>query len=124
MIVFLGFLTLFLLFLNVFLFFGKTINEYIFKGKSKLFKSFVQKSRNWHMYFAALLIIVAMIHGYIALGGRLIFHSGYVLFLSIVLAGIGGISFKLLKNKKILQTHKAFAVVSIVLLIWHIISVI
>jgi hypothetical protein len=112
------------LFLTVFLFLGKKINEYLFKDKSKLFKSFVQISRNWHIYSAAMLIIVAVIHGYLALGGKIYFHSGYVLFISIFFAGIGGISFKILKNKNILQMHKIFAGIIILLLIWHILSVI
>ncbi|MEI7942078.1 MAG: hypothetical protein WCH76_02790 [Candidatus Riflemargulisbacteria bacterium] len=124
MIVFLGFLNVALLFLTVFLFLGKKINEYLFKGKSKLFKSFVQISHHWHIYTAIMLILTALLHGYLALDGQIYFHSGYVLFLSIIFAIIGGISFKILKNKNILQIHKLFAVIITLLLIWHILSVI
>lgn len=124
MVVFLGFVNVALLFLTIFLFLSKKINKYLFKGKSKLFQTFIQMSHKWHIYSATLLIIVSLIHGYLALGGRIIFHSGYVLFISILFASIGGMSFKILKNKNILRMHKLFTVIITLLLIWHILSVI
>ena len=124
MVVILGFINVALLFLTIFLFLSKRINKYLFKNRSKLFQNFIKMSRNWHIYSAITLILMSLLHGYLALGGKIIFHSGYVLFISIIVASISGISFKILKNKNILQMHKTLTIIIILLLSWHILSVI
>ena len=121
--IFLGWLCVVLLFLTVFLFLIKKLNKHLFKGKSKSLQNFIKLSRNWHIYTATMLIIVGMVHGYVALNRVFTFNSGHVLFLSIMIVALLGVFFHNVKNKKILLFHKLLALLVVFFLIWHILSV-
>lgn len=123
MVKILGWINVFILMLTSFVYSGRTIDKLIFQGKNQTFKNFIKLSSNWHSYLAVLLITISALHGYLALGGMLYFHTGYLLSFTIILTGIIGILFKLQKKKQLFKLHKILAVLIIIFLIWHIISV-
>lgn len=61
-----------------------------------------------HKPLGLLIIIVAPIHGYLALGG-LRLHTGSLVFAFVLLTGMLGLSFYLTKKKILFKWHKVFA---------------
>lgn len=127
MTIFLGWMNVLLIFLLVFVYIGRMLDKYVFSGRPIKFygstlKKLIKISSQWHIYLAILLIISAGLHGYLALGGYLYPHSGYFLFLAILLSGINGILFKKFKKKNLFLAHKLSAIFAIILLVWHISS--
>lgn len=119
----LGWINVFILFLTSFAYSGKKIDKFIFRGENKTIKTLIKISRGWHVYLAILLITISVLHGYLALGGMIYFHTGYLLLLTITLTGTIGILFKLLKKKQLFKLHKISALILVVFIILHIISV-
>jgi hypothetical protein len=74
------------------------------------------------MYFGFILLITAIVHGYLALG-VVRFHSGYILWLWVLIQVTLGIFVKKKKNPKVFKIHRLIGIGSLVFLIIHLIQV-
>ena len=123
LVVYLGWLNVALLLSTVSSFLSAKLNKHIVKNKSKFLLRIIKVSHKIHRVSGLLFIIFAIIHGYLAFNGFIFFHSGYILFLAILLTACFGIIFAIKKNATFLKAHKLSAMLVVILLFWHIISV-
>ena len=70
------------------------------------------------MYFGFILLITAFTHGYMALG-TIRLHSGYILWLWVLIQVIIGIYGKKMKKPKIFNIHRLIGIISLVFLVIH-----
>lgn len=94
------------------------LNKRYIKTKNKNFLGLVKFLRPLHKPLGGLLVLSAMVHGYLALGS-LQFHTGIALFIVVLITASLGGAFVLLKKKGILTTHKMFAGLVFVMIIIH-----
>lgn len=97
---------------------GTKVNKLFFEGKNESLRTGIRWIRTVHKPAAVLLVVVAIVHGYLAVG-RLILHTGTVLYVSLLLTAVTGIGFWRRKKKVIFQGHKFFALVSTLLFLLH-----
>lgn len=97
---------------------GTKLNKWFFSGKNAALRSFVRIIRKIHKPSAVLLVIVAFVHGYMAVGG-LMLHTGTVLYVSLLFTAITGIGFWRQKKKVIFKGHKFFALITSLLFLLH-----
>jgi hypothetical protein len=122
MVRFLAFVNVSLLVLLLSPYFLRRINKHIFKNKNKILKKYIPIFSKYHMYFGFILLITAFVHGYMALGA-VRFHSGYILWLWVLIQVTLGIFTKKKKNPKIFKIHRLIGIGSLVFLIIHLIQV-
>lgn len=94
------------------------INKYIIKTGSTNFRKFVKILRKLHKPFAVILVLIAPIHGLLALG-RISLHTGSLLYLVIFIAALLGGSFYKLKKKSLFTWHKRVAFLVIIFMLLH-----
>lgn len=95
-----------------------------FKKYGKQFpilKKLLKIAKKYHQYLGFLFIIVAPIHGYLALG-RIALHTGTILYLSILVMFIIYLLGKAKLLKKWVPIHRAWAFVVVGLFIVHLVS--
>lgn len=80
----------------------------------------VRLLRRIHKPLGGVILILALIHGYLALGSFRI-HTGTLLWLSIAATASLGLAFFLSKKKALFVWHKRMVLVSILLLLLHLI---
>lgn len=113
----LGYISLFLLVVVTAPYWLRTINNKTVKTKSKGFMNFLKFLRSIHKQAGILLAAIALIHGYMAL--RLSLHTGLIAFLIILVTASLGIYHWRKKNIKVFKAHKAFALLSVLLVAIH-----
>ncbi len=101
-----------------------SILKFIFKKSEKARKyKFLRKvlkiTTKLHKFIVLLIIILAPIHGYLALGSIKI-HTGSLVYFSIILASIFGYRHYKLKNKNTIMPHKIFVIIAFCMLFIHI----
>jgi hypothetical protein len=96
----------------------KYLNKNILKSNSNGIRNTIKFLRRLHKPLGLTLAVVALIHGYLALG-RLRLHTGSLLYLSIIITAVLGGSFYRLKKKILFTWHKRFALISIIILLIH-----
>ncbi len=97
---------------------GTRMNRLWFGGKNESLKSIVRTLRMLHKPAGFALVLVALYHGYLALG-RVMLHTGTVLFVFAAITATLGFAFWRIKDKKIFQSHKFFALITGVLFLLH-----
>jgi hypothetical protein len=93
-------------------------NRKFLKFKNKSLKNIVKVFRKFHKPLGLTLAVVAIVHGYLALGSLRI-HTGSLLYLSVIITAAFGGSFYKLKKRVLFKMHKIFAGISILLLLLH-----
>lgn len=95
------------------------LNRKFFKTKNKTYKKVLKFARKVHKPLALLIVILAPIHGYMALGTLFRLHTGTLLYLSILITAIFGGLFYRLKKRKLFKLHKAMALVTVIVFLVH-----
>lgn len=95
------------------------INKKFIKTKHSSFRALLKFLKKLHKPLGLLLLILALVHGYLALG-RIALHTGSVLFVTIFIAASLGGSFYKLKKRPLFTWHKRMAFIVIVFLLLHI----
>lgn len=97
----------------------KFLNRKLFKTKNDLYKKTITFFRKIHKPLGIAILIIPLIHGYMALGTLFRLHTGTLLYLSILTtASLGGSFFKL-KKKKLFVWHKRMAFITVILFLIH-----
>jgi cytochrome b561 len=94
------------------------LNKKVFKTQSKGFRSTMKFLRRLHKPLGIAMAVLALVHGYLALGGFRL-HTGSLLYLSIFITALLGGSFYKLKKRALFTWHKRMALVSFLLLLLH-----
>ena len=94
------------------------LNRKVLKTKNKTFFKVVKFLRSLHKPFGIALIVLGVVHGYMALG-RVSLHTGTLFYISILITGILGGSFYRLKKRELFIWHKRMAAVAVVLFLLH-----
>lgn len=97
---------------------GTRLNKLAFSGKNKGLQSFVRAMRKVHKPAGVLLVILAYVHGTMALGS-LRLHTGTILFFAALVTAIFGAAFWQIKKRGIFTVHKALALLTALLFLFH-----
>lgn len=89
--------------------------------KNTLLKTLLKITRKMHRYIILIILVLAPVHAYLALGANLQLHTGSILYLGMLLVSIGGFIFYKTKNKKLIKFHKIGAGLVFILLFIHIV---
>lgn len=114
----LGYISLVLLALATAPWWVRQLNAWTFKIKGKGFANLMKFLRKLHKAAGALLGVIALWHGFSALG-TLRLHTGLLAYLAFVLTVVLGIIHWRKKDKRVFKGHKAMVVVSAALLALH-----
>jgi hypothetical protein len=113
--------------LNVALFVGVTspywlrrINQWFFHGKSKGIVQGVKKLRKVHKPLGICLVVLSLIHGYLALGA-LRLHTGSLAWIMSIITVLLGVLFYKRKKAVYLLWHKRAALLTIILTVLHLV---
>lgn len=112
----LGFLSSFLLFILLLPYFLRLLNSKMIK--SDQIKKIIKMLKKIHRPAGMLLAVVALVHGYLALGS-LRLHTGTLLYVLMFITMAFGAAFYAKKKKQWLSLHRALALGTIVLLAVH-----
>lgn len=97
----------------------KRINKHIFNNNRDINKV-VKGLRKLHKPLGISLVLLGIIHGYLALGAIKL-HTGIILLLSIMITvTLGGIFYRK-KYKVVFQWHKRMALIAVILVLIHLI---
>lgn len=94
------------------------LNTKVLKTKNKTFFKVVKFLRKLHKPFGIALIVMGIVHGYMALRGFRL-HTGSLFYIAILATGVLGGSFYRLKKKELFVWHKRLAAVVVVLFLIH-----
>lgn len=119
---FLGFVNVTLLFLLLSPFILRRINKHFYNNKNNTLKKTIATLSKAHMYFGFILLISALVHGYMALG-ELRLHSGVILWFWVLMQVILGNIAKKTKKPYLFKVHRTIGVLTLVFLILHLIQV-
>jgi cytochrome b561 len=115
---FLGWLNVALLAIIVMPYVLNLINKHFLKTKKKEFREFVKVLRSFHKPLGVMLLIIAPIHGLLALG-RISLHTGTLLYVVILFAALLGASFYKLKKRTLFLWHKRMGFLILIFLFLH-----
>ncbi|OLS03829.1 hypothetical protein [Tissierella creatinophila] len=116
-----GWMSLIILGILVFPYILKRLNKYrksIDKSKNNCYIKTIKFFRKIHKPLGLSLIIIPLIHGYMALGA-LRLHTGLILYLSALTTALLGGAFYKTKNKNFFTWHKRMAVITILFFLIH-----
>jgi hypothetical protein len=94
------------------------LNRKFFKTQKQGFRNTLKFLRRLHKPLGIAMAVLALVHGYLAMGG-LRLHTGSLLYLSIIITALLGGSFYKLKKRALFTWHKRMALVSFLLLLLH-----
>ncbi len=89
--------------------------------KNAHLKMLLKTTRKMHKYIILIILVLAPVHAYLALGGNLQLHTGSLLYLGILLASIGGFIFYKTKNKNLIKVHRLGDALVLILLFIHLV---
>jgi hypothetical protein len=118
MYIFLGILNITLLAVMTSPLWLRVLNNNTLRLKGGTYGKVIKFLRAIHKPLGALILIIAAVHGYLALG-VLRLHTGTILWLAIFITAGMGLSFYLFKKKSLFVWHKRMVLVVIVLLLVH-----
>lgn len=96
----------------------RVLNDRLFHIKGEALGKGIKVLRKIHKPLGALIIVIAMIHGYLALG-TIRLHTGLLVLVAIlVTASLGG-SFYLFKKRNLFLWHRRMVLIVILLLLLH-----
>ncbi|MDN5351774.1 MAG: hypothetical protein PWQ12_693 [Clostridiales bacterium] len=108
---FLGWLNVLLLAAMTAPYWLRWINKRTFQFKGGLYGKTIQYLRKIHKPLGFAILIIGLIHGYLALGGFRL-HTGSVLLVTLVLVALFGLLFHFRKDKKFFKWHKRIVVIA------------
>ena len=95
------------------------VNKNVLKGKNKNLNKALKMGRKIHPFVGITLVISGFIHGYLKLGGQLMFHTGTLLLTALAINGILGFMYKKKKKKDLAKLHRIIGFVIVGLFILH-----
>ena len=98
------------------------LNKHHLKGKNKRFNKALKYGRKIHPYAGITLILSGFLHGYLKMGGRLVFHTGTILLFALAVNAFLGFYYKKTRNKRFAFLHRIVGIVSVVLFLLHYIN--
>lgn len=130
----LGWTTVILVFLTTTFYLLLILNKKVQKSKSnhiiivqlkKVLKKLIPFIHSYHSAFGTAALITGIIHGYSLLQAVEI-HSGYILWISIIVMGLTGILMKIVKSRslymKIRKFHRIIMFVTLILITYHVLN--
>ena len=115
-----GFVTVFLLVLVTAPYWFRQLNKYVLRIPMKKALPFMKALRAIHKPLGLALLVIAAAHGYMALRGFRL-HTGTLALFSFVLTACLGIAYFRMKKKPLLKLHRAFALLSVLLVLLHLV---
>ncbi|MDY0235639.1 MAG: hypothetical protein RBR71_06395 [Gudongella sp.] len=94
------------------------INKHFIKTKNTRFREFLKLLRSFHKPLGIILLVIAPIHGLLALG-RISLHTGSLLYLVIFITALLGWIFYKLKKRPFFIWHKRMAFLVVAFLLLH-----
>lgn len=94
------------------------LNKHLFKTKHSAYFKLIKLLRQIHKPLGIVFVAVALIHGIMVLGSFRL-HTGWLLFISLVVTVFSGGAFYRLKKKPLFQLHKWFALIVVLLFLLH-----
>ncbi len=88
----------------------KKLNLWLFHWKGRAYQQTLKFLRKLHKPLGAALVLLAMVHGYLALGSFRL-HTGSLAWIMLLITASFGFAFYRLKKAKLFKWHKAFALV-------------
>lgn len=98
----------------------RLLNERFFHKKGGTYGKVIKTLRMLHKPLGAVIIIIAAIHGYLALGSIRL-HTGLLVLLALLVTATLGGSFFLIKKKPLFIWHRRMVLVVLFLLLIHLI---
>ncbi|OJV66819.1 MAG: hypothetical protein BGO41_05225 [Clostridiales bacterium 38-18] len=96
----------------------RMINKVVFKNKNKEIVKLIKPLRKLHKPMGLTILVLAPLHGYLALGG-LRPHTGSLVGIMATITIILGGSYFFTKKKAIFKWHKMAALITVILLAVH-----
>ena len=115
---FLGWLNVALLVVMTSPYWLRFLNNHLLHSKSAFYRKTVKLLRSIHKPLGAAVILVALIHGYLALGAFRL-HTGTLLGIAVVLTAILGATFFISKKRTAFVWHKRMVLIALLLLLLH-----
>lgn len=100
----------------------RVTNQKVFKSRSKTYFKVFKILRATHKVAGLLLAVVSLVHGFMALNGRVRLHTGTLVHLGFLVTAILGIIYYRKKNRTLFRVHKTAALVSYLLLGLHLLQ--
>ena len=94
------------------------LNKHTLRLKGGAYARTIKILRAVHKPLGVLILVVALIHGYLALGA-LRLHTGALVWLAIAVAAALGLSFYLFKKRPLFLWHRRMVVAALALLLVH-----
>lgn len=94
------------------------LNNHTLRLKGGVYGKAIKALRTIHKPLGAAIVLIALIHGFLALGALRV-HTGSILWLLLFLTAIIGTAFFFTKKKGLFAWHKRMALVVIVFLLVH-----
>lgn len=98
----------------------RSLNTKFFHIKGSGYTKTLKTLRTIHKPAGAILLIIALIHGYLALGTFRI-HSGQLVWLAFFATAILGLLFFLKRKPALLKAHRTAALVAVILIVVHLV---
>ncbi|NLV50075.1 MAG: hypothetical protein GXY20_05210 [Clostridiales bacterium] len=102
-------------------FWVRSLGKLLFPKRNAQINKLVRKLRVLHKPLGACLLIVVIIHGYLALGTPRI-HTGTLLGLFVLVTVVLGAIFTKLKKPALFKWHRYIAVLTVLLILLHLIA--
>lgn len=118
MYILIGWLNITLLLIMTAPYWLRFLNAHTLHLQGGMYASVIRQLRRVHKPLGGVILTLALIHGYLALGSFRI-HTGTLLWLSIAVTASLGLTFFLSKKKALFVWHKRMVLVSILLLLFH-----
>jgi len=100
-------------------------NHPIIKALKKVLKKIIPFIHSYHPAFGTAALVTGIIHGY-SLLQSVELHSGYMLWISIVMNGLTGLLMKIVNSRsfynKIRIIHRIIMIITITLILYHVLS--
>ena len=94
------------------------LNKHFFHAKGGIYGKAVKLLRSIHKPLGAVVVLVALIHGYLALGAFRL-HTGTLLGIAVILTAILGGTFFISRKRLAFTWHKRMVLVVLLLLLLH-----
>ena len=88
----------------------KKLNQWLFHWKGKSYQSALKTLRKLHKPLGISLVLISVVHGYLALGAFRL-HTGSLAWIMLLITASLGIAFYRLKKAQLFKWHKAFALI-------------
>lgn len=95
------------------------INKRYVKGKNKRFNDLIKNGRKLHPIVGGALILSGALHGYLKLGGKLMFHTGSLLLMLLLANGVVGFIYKKKHIKNLAWMHRIIGIFILLAFLIH-----